>query len=210
MDKQQDKELVIFRLMGERCAEKMHRSNSVLLNALRRKPAAAIILQQAKTGCALGQELFQSQHASILEHHVTAQQSFSSSHEESMQVNTSPRRVRMAEDVVATVRPRLEMCTMISVLCKRDVAEIDWKKLVKAGRESEVKRMLEFKLYDEVSEELTSGKRIWYSAWLDSQEKSGAARSAPAENQISGACQCEDVFAGELKTMRKDETIWKL
>ena len=86
VDKQQEKELVIFRVMGERCAEKMHRSNSVLLNAIRRKPAAALILQQAETGCAMAQELFQSQHASILEHDVTAQQSFSSSHEESMQV----------------------------------------------------------------------------------------------------------------------------
>ena len=99
---------------------------------------------------------------------------------------------------------------MISVLCERDVAVIDWEKLVKAGRESEVKRMLEFELYEEVSEELKSGKRIWNSAWLDSQEKSGVARSALAESQISGACQCDDVFPGELKTMRKDETIWKL
>ena len=99
---------------------------------------------------------------------------------------------------------------MISVLCKRDVAEIDWEKLVKAGRESEVKRMLEFELYEEVSEELTSGKRIWNIAWLDPQEKSGVARSALAENQISGACQCEVMFASEPKTMRKDETTWKL
>ena len=181
MDKQQEKELAVFRLVGERCAEKKHRSNSVLLNALRKKPAAVIVLQQAKTGCALGQELFQSQHASILEHNVTAQQSLSTSHKNSMQVNTPPRRARMPEDVVATVRPRLGMCTMISVLSKRDVAEIDWEKLVKAGRESEVKRMLEFELYEEVSEELTSGKRIWNSAWLDSQEKSGVARSALAE-----------------------------
>ena len=36
------------------------------------------------------------------------------------------------------------------------------------------------------------------------------ARSALAENQISGACQCDDVFASEPKTVRKDETIWKL
>ena len=38
---------------------------------------------------------------------------------------------------------------MISVLCERDVAVIDWEKL------------------EEVSEELKSGKRIWNSAWLD-------------------------------------------
>ena len=113
----------------------------------------------------------------------------------------------MPEDVVATVRPRLGMCAMISVLCKRDVPEIDWEKLV-AERESEVKRMLG--LYEEVSEELTSGKRIWNSAWLDSQEKSGVARSAPAENQISGARQRDDVFAGKRKITRRDETTWKL
>ena len=83
---------------------------------------------------------------------------------------------------------------MISVLCKRDAPEIDWEKLVKAEPESEVQLMLEFELYEEVSEELTSGKRIWNNAWLDSQEKSGEARSAQAENQISGACQRDDVF----------------
>ena len=88
VDKQQEKELAIFRLMGERCAERMHRSKSVLLNALRRKAAAATVLQQAETGCAMEQELFQSQHASTLEHGVTAQQSLSSSHKNSMQVNT--------------------------------------------------------------------------------------------------------------------------
>ena len=171
VDKQQEKELAVFRLMGERCAEKKHRSNSVLLNALRRKPAAASVLQQAETGCAMQQALFQSQHASILEHGVTAQQSLSSSHENSMQVNTSPHRARMPEDVVATVRPRLGMCAMISVLCKRDVPEIDWEKLVKAERESEVKRMLEFELYDEVSEELTSGKRIVRSGEISTSRK---------------------------------------
>ena len=91
---------------------------------------------------------------------------------------------------------------MISVLCKRDVADIDWEKLVKADRESEVKRILELELY-EVSEELASGKRIWNSDWLDSQEKSGVARSALAENQTSGACQCDDVFAGEPKAVQR-------
>ena len=70
--------------------------------------------------------------------------------------------------------------------------------------------MLEFELYEEVSEELTSGKRIWNSAWLDSQEKSGVARSALAENQISGACQWDDVFASEPMTMQKDKNMWKL
>ena len=171
--------------------EKMHWSDSVLLNALRKKPAAASVLQQVEMGCAMEQELFQTQHGSILEHNVTAQQSPSSSHKNSMQVNTPPRRARMPEDVVVTVRPRLGMCAMISMLCKRDVPENGWEKHVKAERESEVKRMLEFELYEEVSEELTSGKRFWNSAWLDSQEKSGVARSALAENQISGACKYE-------------------
>ena len=193
VNKQQEKELTVFRSMGAKCVEKMHRSNNVLQNALRRKPPAASVLQQAETGCAKEQELFQSLHASILEPGATAQPSFNSSHEKSMQLNTSPRRATITEDDVATVRPRLGMSAMISVLCERDVPETDWEKLVKAGRESEVKRMLEFELFEEVSEELTSGKRIWNSAWLDSQEKSGVARSALAENQISGG-QCDDVF----------------
>ena len=113
--------------------------NSVLLNALRRKPAAAIVLQQAETGCAMEQELFQSQHASILEHVVQQHNNHSVRvSKNSMQVNTSPGRARMPEVDVATVRPRLGMCAMISVLCKRDVPEIDWEKLVKAERESEL------------------------------------------------------------------------
>ena len=58
VDKQKEKELAVFRLMGERCAEKMHRSNSVLLNALRRKPAAASVLQQAETVCAMDKSCF--------------------------------------------------------------------------------------------------------------------------------------------------------
>ena len=57
-DKQQENELAIFRSMGEKCVEKTYRSNSVLLNALRRKPATASVLQQAETGCAREQELF--------------------------------------------------------------------------------------------------------------------------------------------------------
>ena len=42
---------------------------------------------------------------------------------------------------------------------------------VKAGRETEVKRMLEFDVCEEVSEEVDRGKRIWNSAWLESRKK---------------------------------------
>ena len=42
---------------------------------------------------------------------------------------------------------------------------------MKAGRESDVKRMLEFELYDEVSEELTSGKRIVRSGEISTSRK---------------------------------------
>ena len=94
---------------------------------------------------------------------------------------------------------------MISVLCKRDVPEIDWEKLVKAERESEVMRMLEFELHEEVSEELTSGKRIWNSGWLESEEKSRVARSVVAVNQVRGVCKCEVMFAGKRKIIRKDD-----
>ena len=79
-----------------------------------------------------------------------------------------------------TVRPRLDMSALINELCERDVPEIDWEKLamdnssvydiytglkldgeqVRAGRETEVKRMLEFEVYEEVNEEQARGKRI--------------------------------------------------
>ena len=42
---------------------------------------------------------------------------------------------------------------------------------VRVGRETEVKRMLEFEVYEEVNEQQAHGKRIWNSAWLVSQEK---------------------------------------
>ena len=71
MDKQQEKELCWERGV----LRKKHRSNGVLLIAFRRKLAAASVLQQAEMGCAMEQELLQSQHASIVEHGVTAEQS---------------------------------------------------------------------------------------------------------------------------------------
>ena len=67
VDKQLAEELTIFHSMGGKCAEKTHRSNSVLLNALRRRPVAVSVLQQAETGRAVEQELFQSEHVSVLE-----------------------------------------------------------------------------------------------------------------------------------------------
>ena len=55
---------------------------------------------------------------------------------------------------------------------------------VKAGREMEVKRMLECEVYEEVSEEQARGKRIWTSAWLDSQKRPGLVRSRLVVNQV--------------------------
>ena len=93
---------------------------------------------------------------------------------------------------------------MISVLCERDVAVIDWEKLVKAGRESEVKRMLEFELYEEVSEELKSGKRIWNSAWLDSQEKSGVDQHQQKAKSVvhASAMTCFQVSSRQCEKTR--------
>ena len=73
----------------------------------------------------------QQEHAPIPEPSAIPPQPSSSSHEEPMQVNTTPRRARTPEeeDDTRTVRPRLEMCTLISELCERDVPEIDWEKL---------------------------------------------------------------------------------
>ena len=114
-----------------------------------------------------------------------------------------------------TVRPRLDMSALINELCERDVPEIDWEKLavdnssvydiytglkmdeeqVRAGRETEVKRMLEFEVYEEVNEQQAHGKRIWNSAWLDSQKRPGLVRSRLVVNQVRGASKREDVFA---------------
>ena len=129
----------------------------------------------------------------------------------------TPRRARIPEDEsdTRTVRPRLDMSALTTELCERDVPESDREKLavdnssvydiytglkldegqVKAGRETEVKRMLEFEVCDEVSEEQARGKRIWNSAWLDSQKRPGLERSRLVVNPVRGACKREDVFA---------------
>ena len=136
-----------------------------------------VVVQQEKRGqvaeeATLGdqharmeQEPQQQHRATILKPSAIPPQPSSSSHEDSMQVNTTPHRARIPEDDGDTRAfcPRLEMSTLISELCEGDVPEIDWEKLgednssvfdiytglildeaqVKAGRETEVKRMLE-------------------------------------------------------------------
>ena len=52
-----------------------------------------------------------------------------------------------------------------------------------------------FSVDEEVSEEQARGKRIWNSAWLDSQKRPGLVRSRLVVNQVRGACRREDVFA---------------
>ena len=119
-----------------------------------------------------------------------------------------------------TVRPRLDICALINELCERDVPDIDWEKLamdnssvydihtgvkldeeqVRAGRETEVKRMLEFDVYEEVNEQQARGKRIWNSAWLDSQKRPGLVRSRLKVNQVRGARNREDVFYAHTTT----------
>ena len=171
---------------------------------------------------------------------------------------STQRRARIPEDVGDTraVRPRLEMSTLTSELCERDVPQIDWEKLgdhnssvfdiytglrldeaqVKAGPETDVKRILEFEVYEEVSEEQAGTVLGWTHSLV---------RSRLAVNQVRGACKREDVFAATpplalhlvvtavasacgmavaffhvtieeevfvrpSKNMRKDKTIWKL
>ena len=95
------------------------------------------------------------------------------------------------------------MSTLINELCERDVPEVyeiyNGLKLdeeqVRVGRETEVKRLLEFEVYEEVNEEQARGKRIWNSAWLDSQKRLGLVRSRLVVNQVRGASKREDVFA---------------
>ena len=182
----------------------------------------------------------QQQRAIIPEPIAIPPQPFSSSHED-------PRRARIPEDEddAKTVRPRWDMSALIRELCERDVPEIDGENAgednssvfdiytglkldeaqVKAGRETEVKRMLEFEVRDEVSEELARGKRIWNSTWLDPQKKMGLVSSRQVVKQVRGACKRDDVFAARghgryhglwcvlvrpPKNMKKDKTIWKL
>ena len=103
-----------------------------------------------------------------------------------------------------TVRPRLDMSALINELYERDDPEIDWEKLivdnssvydictglkldngqVRAGRETEVKRMLKFEVYEEINEQQARGKRIWNSTWLDSRKKPGLVRSRLREDVI--------------------------
>ena len=160
------------------------------------------------------QEPQQQQHAPIPEPSALAS---SSRHEEPLQVSTTPRRARILEDEsdTRTVRPRLDLSALISESCERHVPEIDWEKLgennssvfdtytglkldegqVKAGRETEVKRMLEFEVYVEGSEGQPRGKRSWNSTWLDTQKRPALVRSRLVVNQVRGACKREDVFA---------------
>ena len=44
---------------------------------------------------------------------------------------------------------------------------------MKAGRETEAKRMLKCGVYEEAGVELTRGRKVWNSSWLDSQNKVG-------------------------------------
>ena len=74
---------------------------------------------------------------------------------------------------------------------------------MKVARETEVKRMLEFEVCEEVSEELARGKRIWNSTWLDSQKKVGLVRSRLVVNQVRGACKRYDVFAATPLLQRR-------
>ena len=157
------------------------------------------------------------QRAMIQEPIAIPPQPSSSSHEDPTQVNTTLRRGIIPEDEDDTrpVRPRLDMSALISELCERDMPEVDSGKLgensssvfdthaglkldgarVKAGRETEVKSMLAIGVYEEVSEELASGKRIWNSSWLDTQKKVGLVGSKLFVNKSEVKWKRDDVFA---------------
>ena len=66
---------------------------------------------------------------------------------------------------------------------------------MRAGRETDVKRMLDFEAYEEVNEQQALGKRIWNSAWLDSQKRPWLVKSRLVVNQVRGASKREDVLA---------------
>ena len=55
--------------------------------------------------------------------------------------------------------------------------------------------MLGFEVYEEVSEELARGNRIWNRSWLDSQKKAGLVRSRVVVNQVRGDANAKTFFA---------------
>ena len=114
------------------------------------------------------------------------------------------------------IRPRLDTSALISELCERDVPEIDWEKLgedsnsvvdictglkldaahVKAGRETEAKRMLKFGVYEEVGVETDPWQKILEQQLAGLAEESvSLVRSRLVVKQVRGACKREDVFA---------------
>ena len=65
----------------------------------------------------------------------------------------------------------------------------------KVGVRPNVKRMLEFDVCEEVSEELAGGWSIWNSGLLDSQKKVGLFRSRLVVKHVCGQCiPCSDAF----------------
>ena len=126
----------------------------------------------------------------------------------------SSTRVSKDDDIVRIVRTRLRKTVLTSELCERDVSAIGWEKLalvndsggnihtglkldeqrVRIGEETEMKRMLELEVCEEVSEEPAYGKRSWNSSWLHSH-KPGLVRSRLCVNRVRGACKRENGFA---------------
>ena len=94
VEKQLAEGLVVFRSVGAKCVEKTHRSNSVLMNVLRKRPVSASVLQQEVTSRAdeeirpdeqhvkMEQESFQSKHVSGLECNAIPAQSVSLSYDQ--------------------------------------------------------------------------------------------------------------------------------
>ena len=138
----------------------------------------------------------QQHHASVPRAQCTATQ-FESRRANASQHDAASCKKPDDESEMRTVRSRLDMSALTNESCERDVPKIDWEMLalddssvydiytelkldeeqVRAGRETEVQRMLEFEVWEEVNEEQACGKRIWNSAWLDSQKRPGLVMS---------------------------------
>ena len=108
------------------------------------------------------------------------------------------------------------MNALVEDVCEQEVPDIDWDKLqqdshnvydiytgaklnegqVRAGRETEVGRMLEFEVFEVVEEGIAAGHRVWNAGWLDSQKNESLVRSRLVVKQVRGADKREDVFAG--------------
>ncbi|CAK0831695.1 unnamed protein product [Prorocentrum cordatum] len=142
-------------------------------------------------------------------------------------IGTPSRRLREgadSSDEAMAKRAREVMSIMELEVCEESEIEIEWDRLtqhgkiyldmytgealdpelVQKGRETKVKRMLEFGVFEEIDESEAVGKKIVNSDWKDSLKRDGLVRSRLVAQEVVKGDKREDVFAGAppLSAMR--------